>query len=219
MVVVSNANVSDKAKAFVSDLLSASGEVATIADEGLMDAVTAVSGSGPAYIFHFIEALTAAAREGRASHRHGAAARHADGLWRRLARRRKPRGSGRAAPASDQPERHHGSGARRADGRRPADQACSPKRSKRPGCARSNSGSSAHPRHKARQEESSAPAVQHLVLALAQAEQAGRRIGRGVAVVSNSPFFTVFNTLPPSSRPTGTAPLSRASPAVIVHER
>lgn len=63
MVVFSNANVSEKAKGFVSDLLSASGEVATIADEGLMDAVTAVSGSGPAYIFHFIECLTAAAEK------------------------------------------------------------------------------------------------------------------------------------------------------------
>jgi len=61
MVVFSNPLVSPETKARVADLLSASGEVATIDDEGLMDAVTAVSGSGPAYIFHFIEALTAAA--------------------------------------------------------------------------------------------------------------------------------------------------------------
>lgn len=61
MVVCANANVAEKTKGFVNDLLSASGEVATIADEGLMDAVTAVSGSGPAYVFHFIECLTDAA--------------------------------------------------------------------------------------------------------------------------------------------------------------
>jgi pyrroline-5-carboxylate reductase len=61
MVTYANRNVPDDAKSFVADLLSASGEVAAIDDEGLMDAVTAVSGSGPAYIFHFIECLTAAA--------------------------------------------------------------------------------------------------------------------------------------------------------------
>ena len=63
MVLYSNALVSEETTRAIADLLSASGEVATIADEGLMDAVTAVSGSGPAYVFHFIEALTAAARQ------------------------------------------------------------------------------------------------------------------------------------------------------------
>lgn len=60
MVTCANARSDDAARAFVADLLSASGAVTEIADESLMDAVTAVSGSGPAYVFHFIECLTAA---------------------------------------------------------------------------------------------------------------------------------------------------------------
>jgi pyrroline-5-carboxylate reductase len=60
MVVYSNPHVASDMQEFVHGLLTASGEVTDIAEEGLMDAVTAVSGSGPAYIFHFIECLTAA---------------------------------------------------------------------------------------------------------------------------------------------------------------
>jgi len=38
-------------------LFSSVGRVLTIDDEGLLDAVTAISGSGPAYFFYFMEAL------------------------------------------------------------------------------------------------------------------------------------------------------------------
>lgn len=41
-------------------LMAAVGETRRLSDEALMDAVTAVSGSGPAYVFHLIEAMAAA---------------------------------------------------------------------------------------------------------------------------------------------------------------
>lgn len=46
---------------FVNDFLSASGEVVTV-PENLQDAVTALSGSGPAYFFAFVEAMVAAGK-------------------------------------------------------------------------------------------------------------------------------------------------------------
>jgi pyrroline-5-carboxylate reductase len=45
------------------DILSAVGETLWLQDEAMLDAVTAVSGSGPAYFFYFIEALEQAGKE------------------------------------------------------------------------------------------------------------------------------------------------------------
>jgi pyrroline-5-carboxylate reductase len=62
-VAVSNAHVSETQRKAVDTLLSAIGKVAWIGDERLIDAVTAVSGSGPAYVFLLAECLAEAARE------------------------------------------------------------------------------------------------------------------------------------------------------------
>ena len=55
-----NAHVSETQRALCQRLLSAIGEVVWVEDEGLIDAVTAVSGSGPAYVFLLIECMTEA---------------------------------------------------------------------------------------------------------------------------------------------------------------
>jgi pyrroline-5-carboxylate reductase len=58
--MVANPHVSTKQLDLARVLLGAIGEVVTVEDEGLMDAVTAVSGSGPAYVFYLAECLAEA---------------------------------------------------------------------------------------------------------------------------------------------------------------
>ena len=63
-VAVANPRVTAAQRALANALLAATGAVEWVADEGLMDAVTAVSGSGPAYVFLLAESL---ARAGEAA--------------------------------------------------------------------------------------------------------------------------------------------------------
>jgi pyrroline-5-carboxylate reductase len=59
-VCVANAGAGPAQRTLADRLLSAVGAVAWIDDERQMDAVTAVSGSGPAYVFLLAECLAAA---------------------------------------------------------------------------------------------------------------------------------------------------------------
>jgi pyrroline-5-carboxylate reductase len=59
-VAVANANVSARQRKLATDLLAAIGKVEWVGDEALIDAVTALSGSGPAYVFLLAEAMTKA---------------------------------------------------------------------------------------------------------------------------------------------------------------
>jgi pyrroline-5-carboxylate reductase len=62
-VACAGPGVSADQRGLADALLAATGEVAWVEEEGLIDPVTAVSGGGPAYVFLLAEVLEAAARE------------------------------------------------------------------------------------------------------------------------------------------------------------
>lgn len=65
--IIGNATATPAHLALAEGLMGVVGQVVRLEHEGQIDAVTAVSGSGPAYVFHLVEALAAAAeREGLA---------------------------------------------------------------------------------------------------------------------------------------------------------
>ncbi len=120
-VACPNAHVAPGQRRLCEQLLAAIGDSAWVEDEALMDAVTAVSGSGPAYVFLLIEALAAA----------GARAGLPPELSLRLARATVAgaggigaglvRDAGAAARERHEPRRHDARRARCPDGRaRPA---------------------------------------------------------------------------------------------------
>lgn len=62
-VLVAGAQVTDQQKRFCQDLMAAVGLADWVEDEDQMNAVTAVSGGGPAYVFYMIECLAKAGEE------------------------------------------------------------------------------------------------------------------------------------------------------------
>ena len=61
--ITGNDRVNSDELSTAKSLLGACGDVRTVENEILIDAVTAISGSGPAYVFYLVEALTTAAQE------------------------------------------------------------------------------------------------------------------------------------------------------------
>jgi len=63
MVGCSNYSVTSSQKTFCESLFSSLGSFDWVDEEQTMHAVTAVSGSGPAYLFHFVECMFQAAKD------------------------------------------------------------------------------------------------------------------------------------------------------------
>ncbi|MEL7048477.1 MAG: pyrroline-5-carboxylate reductase, partial [Pseudomonadota bacterium] len=58
--VIGNTTVNEQHRGLCSAILKTLGDVVWLENEDQMDALTAVSGSGPAYVFHLVEAMTRA---------------------------------------------------------------------------------------------------------------------------------------------------------------
>ena len=115
-VACANERVTAEQRRLCDRLLAAVGESAWVEDEALLDAVTAVSGSGPAYVFLLIEALAEAGEAvgSAARPRFAPRAQHRRRVGRiGAALGREP---GAAARECDEPRRHHARRARRVDG-------------------------------------------------------------------------------------------------------
>ena len=84
-VLCANASASASARLLAERLMAAVGIVRWVDDEELMHAVTAVSGSGPAYVFHVIEALAAAGVRAGLPEGLAMRPRSRDGRWCRRA--------------------------------------------------------------------------------------------------------------------------------------
>jgi pyrroline-5-carboxylate reductase len=62
-VAYPNAHVSDAQRMACDGLLKSVGSVEWVDDEGMIDAVTALSGGGPAYVFYFVEVMAEAGKK------------------------------------------------------------------------------------------------------------------------------------------------------------
>ena len=107
-------DVTREDRAQAETVLGAVGATVWITDESQMDAVTAISGSGPAYVFYFIEAVQEAAAELGLPIADRAATRARHLRRRGQARRDQPGPGGGAARARHLQGRHHRAGARAA---------------------------------------------------------------------------------------------------------